>query len=338
MPERHYDAPAPLSLIDQQERKRASRHCGPSYDHDVTNRPRLSPDVLGPALRKFARHIQAVIDDTRGRPTSSSGSATDWADTHYGDPSWGLEPGNSADTAAVIMLAAAVDHAHALSDILARHNTAAFAVQRACLEAAARARYLAHPGIDLSERVKRYVNDMLYGYSEQRTALAEYDQPDGARDAQDEITKILTAAKRFPEWGEPAANKGRSTAAHVGVSYRTAGNLINELLHVEDGRAFGQTVHRIASAVIHGTHHGFRISGAVDVGADGMREYPPRNKMTQQQRAVYHYPAVMGLYNGALAVYIRMGWPIDPLRASARRALVAWAEVASPGSSSEIDL
>lgn len=299
----------------------------------MTRRAPQPHQPLSDELRRLANVITRTVDANGRRPSPGSKAHAEWAEGLYGDPAWSDSPAESLDIQSVLSLSAAVDHALGLADLMGRRQAASLTVSRGGLEAAAWARWLAAPEVLVAERVRRQVNEVLYGVFEQARALVAYGDVTEAEDDRARLDRILTRASRHPEWGVPieADTKWRKEA-YIGTRRPSVMNLIDLLLKPDDGARFGSHVYRVSSAVAHTSPHGFLIAGSVRPSADGGYQVFDSNPWAQDRWATLHLPAVAGLFNAALVVFARLEWETASLKETARGALGRWMEAAHPGS------
>lgn len=219
-------------------------------DSDVEAQFRAATEPALAALEDIVTRSREVRERASYLPEADSDAMLELDQEARFAGAWGAQPVTDCHAASWLVLVAGEDLIGsfiALARSPGAHVYGPMVLARAALEACARAKWLAAPGIGVRRRVARGETERLYSAVEINKIRRAMDT-----DVDDEVrTQILAEAER-----QGFTKKSRSGQSVVSLEeYRpTATECFRQLFGISDG--FGETMFRYWSAVSHGTAYG----------------------------------------------------------------------------------
>jgi hypothetical protein len=183
---------------------------------------------LARGLAGFSSTLRAMLDENR-RPAAGSPAAIEAA----GEPlagEWGATPSRDVFATVFLKAWACADHLNATAAVLrARSAVAApYTLIRAASEAAAVAAYLAAPGIDARERVRRNINCQVEGLSEDIHLLTPFTAPEATVKIAEHRAQISAVKHTAAVHGFEFTPAKGFTSAYLGTRPPSAMKLMDE--------------------------------------------------------------------------------------------------------------
>jgi hypothetical protein len=246
---------------------------------------------------------------------------------------WSMHPGSDALSGVAMLTWAAIDHLAATAALIRAQRIASpHTTARAVAESCARACYLAEPGIEPLERVRRVMNYRLDSLCHVIVMLREAPVPGATgqlAEKQARVAAVMRAGRHYGLQFHPQKNL-RPAWLGTGKDQEPPGatRLIDACASATPG--LGRFYQQILSSVTHGSVWGLSQFLRSRLLLDGA---PPGQVLTQPSitsldmaRNLLAAPLCVSTLTERLRDYA--GWDISPLGPPVARMLTAWGRVA----------
>jgi hypothetical protein len=212
----------------------------------------------------------------------------------------------------------ASDHLLSMADALESRSSGAFSTYtlgRGALESAVRAWYLTDPTVEALERMRRFVNERLWGISEAFHFLKGIndESPDVLEQAETRIVEVAAKAGLDVR----RIKRGRR---YIGDDRPTIMQLCNLVLGEPAGRmaGFGSVTYRLLSSPAHGAEFG--LAGRLQKTSSGA-SIPGKDSITLAKHLIWPLVAYVEMGDRRLAYF---GWDDEPWRHERETTLRLW--------------
>jgi hypothetical protein len=257
----------------------------------------------------FINAIRTVMQTYGYGPAEGSPASVDDAEPHYSEIVWQGPLHKQCDVHAQMSLLASIQYASLAIEDAGRRPAAFMVLVRAAFEAAASAHFLTSPKIgSITERARRGVNELLYGWFQDWKTVNDYYGYAEAENTLQHIDKILDKTSAYPELGQirRVHEHRRPRAPYIGDERPTISSMIDDLFPT--GKRFGRYLYSAVSSTAHSQPFGFILTGEQKVLPGGTIGLDQEVKLPLDKVASFVIAVLSAIWTAETSVFARYGW------------------------------